>query len=163
MFFWRLSTFMESLRSVQPEMANATEKIADLLRDPADRSAEIQETFETLPDISIDYALMEKAKNVCMTVGDFPWDDVGSWDSLTRTHPVDDHSCITIGDPIMVDCENVIVYNEPKAANMAVGVVGMKNVIIVTSPDGILVCAADQAQNVKRVVSELKVKNAAQL
>ena len=163
MFFWRISAFRDSLIQSTPALGHAVNTLADLLRAEGDRSQEILNVFESLPNISIDYALMEKAPRVSMTVGDFPWDDVGSWDSLSRTYPKNEDSSITVGDPILVNCENVIVYNEPTSERMAVGVVGLKNIIVVTSPDGVLVCSSDQTQEVKKVVERLKERNAVQL
>lgn len=161
MFFWRLSSFIDGLNIAQPEITQTLNTIAQAIRNGAP-DEELRTHFETLPNLSIDYALMEHAKNVQVALGDFPWDDVGAWDALSRGDEIEGET-IAVGDPVLLDCENVTVYNQPGADNMAVGVLGMKNVIVVTSPDGVLVCPKDRAQDVKKIVAELKERDARQL
>ncbi|MGC9329069.1 MAG: sugar phosphate nucleotidyltransferase, partial [Candidatus Hinthialibacter sp.] len=123
----------------------------------------IASVFEKLPNISIDYAVMEKADKVFMVQGEFPWDDVGLWDSLARYHSKDGQNNVAVGDPLLIDCQNVTVYNEPGGEKMAVGVLGMKDVIVVTTEDGVLVCPKNRAQDVRMIVERLKEQNASQL
>ncbi len=156
MFFWKISTFLNELRKAEPILADGVDRLTDAIRKEPDNEESIARIFESLPDISIDYALMEKADNVFAALGDFRWDDVGAWDSLARIRRRDDNRNTPIGDPVLIDCKNVVVYNEPGKEKMAVCVIGMEDTIVVSTNDGILVCANDRAQNVKDAVRELK-------
>jgi mannose-1-phosphate guanylyltransferase len=163
MFFWRISTFIDSLKTVMPPLAESIDRMADILKRSDESDPRITEIFKTIPNTSIDYGLMEKADNVYVALGDFKWDDVGSWDSLSRFRARDQHRNITVGEPVLIDCNNVIAYNEPGRENMAVCVIGMENIIVVTSNDGVLVCPKSHAQDVRKAVDELKNRNAKQI
>lgn len=163
MFFWRLSNFLKALQRFTPDVHNSIFQMRDALATSPNPNAIIAPLFEKLPNLSIDYAIMEKADGVYMALGEFPWDDVGLWDSLSRYYPKDVNRNVSIGDPVLVDCRDVTVLNEPGAERMAVGVVGLENVIVVTTEDGILVCHRDHAQDVRAVVEKLKERNASQI
>lgn len=153
MFFWSVSTFLDGLATCMPDLRTGTAKIVDALR--AGDAARVAATFEGLDDISVDYGLMERADNVHVIPATFPWDDVGSWDSLIRTRPSDDAGNVTTGNPVLVDAKNCVVYDET-GSDTAVAVVGLEDVIVATTPDGILVCHKDRAQDVKKAVTELR-------
>jgi mannose-1-phosphate guanylyltransferase len=161
MFFWRVSTFLSELEQAQPELARKTREMADTLRrgDPK-RTAAI---FETLDNISIDYALLERAKRVVVVRADYPWDDVGAWISLDRTREHDAAGNVAEGGPVLIDTRNSIVVNDAGADAMAVSVVGMDNVVVVVSKDGVLVIPKDRAQDVRKAVEELKKRGAKQI
>ncbi|MBX3120109.1 MAG: mannose-1-phosphate guanylyltransferase [Fimbriimonadaceae bacterium] len=152
MFFWTLDAFMKALSLAQPEIERLTAQIANSIQRGDKETAILK--FEEVPNISIDYALMEKATEVYMVPGDFGWDDIGAWDSLSRTFTRDDSGNVTVGEAQLIDTEGSIVYNA--AEGMTVGVLGMKDVIVVTTGDAVLVLPKDQAQRVKEIVAQLK-------
>jgi mannose-1-phosphate guanylyltransferase len=154
MFFWTVETFLRELEKSAPVHAIATRDMAGALR--ARDSWKVHEIFESLPDISIDYALMEKAGKVIMVRAVFTWDDIGTLDALARCRVADENGNISHGDPILIDTHGCIVYNEPGAAGMAVAAVGVRDLAIVTTRDGVLVLPRDQAQDVRKVVAALK-------
>ena len=159
MFFWRVDTLLDEMAKAQPTMTQCTlDMVAAMKRGDA---AGVRTLFESLPDLSIDYALMEKTKRAAVLRAEYPWDDVGAWPSLDRTREPDAHGNVVHGSPILVDCDNCIVYNDGGA--VAVGVVGMKDVVVVVSGDGVLVLPKDRAQDVRAIVAELKARNAPQL
>ena len=119
----------------------------------------VRAIFEKLDNISIDYALMEKAKRVLAVRGDFGWDDVGAWDALERTFPGDELGNITVGEPVLIDTKNCIVYNDSGAEDMAVTVIGVEGLAVISSDDGVLVVPKDRAQDVRKAVEELKKHN----
>ncbi|MCX7901573.1 MAG: cupin domain-containing protein, partial [Burkholderiaceae bacterium] len=108
--------------------------------------------FARAPDISIDYAVMEKAEGVRVLAGDFGWSDIGSWKAMASEHPTDAAGNSTAGDVLLVDCQNTHVQSEDRL----VAAVGLRNVVIVDTPDALLVCDRDATQRVKDVVHELK-------
>ena len=161
MFFWRISTFQNEFGKANPVMAETLEDLTDaLLANAPERAMRI---FNALPNISIDYALMEKASRVFVTPGNFVWDDLGSWDSLERTFPKDQHGNVTVGDPCLIDTNDCIVYNSAGSAKMAVGVVGMKDIVVVATEDAILVMPKKRAQDVRKLVLNLHDRGASQL
>jgi mannose-1-phosphate guanylyltransferase len=106
---------------------------------------------------------MEKASRVLMARADFFWDDVGAWDALDRGWARDDAGNVSVGDAVLIDATNNIIYNEPGAAKMAVAAVGVRDLIIVVSEDGVLVAPKERAQDVKKAVAALKARGAKQL
>lgn len=161
MFFWRVSVFLAELEAASPAHARAVQTMAEALR--RGDEARVRELFAQLEDIPIDRALLERARNVHMVRADFDWDDVGTWDALDRIRPRDPDGNVAVGDPVLVDTRGCIVYNAPGAERMAVAAVGLENLIVVATEDGVLVAAKDRVQDVRRAVQALKERNAKQL
>lgn len=162
MFFWKISTFLRELKAYLPQAADVIFQLRDVIKSNQN-SDTLAEIFSSLPNMSIDYALMEKSHCVQMAVGDFGWDDIGAWDAVSRLQTVDERGNYTKGDPVILDCRNVTVINEPGAEYMAVGAVGLDNIVIVTTKDGVLVCHKDRAQDVKHIVEALKLQESKML
>jgi mannose-1-phosphate guanylyltransferase len=163
MFFWNIATFMRELTEAKPEIAASVIQMANAMRIGDD--ARVEEIFAALENIAIDYALMERARNVVMARAEFPWDDVGAWPALERTQPRDGDGNVLLGNPVAVDCKNCIVYDATDATSkdMAVAVVGAEDLVVVVTDDAILVIPKDRAQDVRRAVSELQRRNAKQV
>ncbi len=154
MFLWRVSTFMRELEHADPEIADLIRQMAEALSEGED--AEAERLFGELPNLSVDYALMEHARQVLVVRASFPWDDVGAWDAWRRVTDCDENGNATHGDPLLIDCEECSVYNEPGQDEMFVAVVGMERVIVAATPDGLLVAPLERAQQVREVVRRLK-------
>ncbi len=161
MFFWRVSTFLEELDAIRPDMSEAIRGMTQALT--AGKLDQASAIFESLPDISIDYALMEHARHAVMIRADFPWDDVGSWPALERSYPMDAQGNVAVGDPVLIDSRGCIVYNDIGPDAMAVSVVGAEDLVVVVTKDGILVTPKDRSQDVRRAVAELKQRGAKQV
>ncbi|MEQ8821580.1 MAG: mannose-1-phosphate guanylyltransferase [Sumerlaeia bacterium] len=161
MFFWSLTKFLEEFQVAQPDMAANIHRIAETLHSGDHARAVAQ--FESLESISIDYSLMERARDVRMIPATFSWDDIGTWDALSRCRECDERGNVCIGDPVLVDSSNCIVYNEPGASERAVALVGVKDLVVVVSGDSVLVTHKDHVQDVKGVVKELKRRGARQV
>jgi mannose-1-phosphate guanylyltransferase len=160
MFFWRMSSFLDELALTRPELARSIEALTGALRHG--NASDTDRIFNELEDISIDYALMEHARRVLMVRADFPWDDMGAWQALDRTLAHDAQGNVLEGDPVAVDCKDCIIYNEAGPGSMAVGVVGMQDVVVVATGDAVLVMPKSRSQDVRRVVSALRKRNATQ-
>ena len=151
MFFWRFSTFMDELRRSNPEIAETAEK---LFHAYAGGDAEaICSLFAELPDISIDYALMEQAKNVKVVTANFEWDDLGSWDSLPRVREVDENGNVLVGSVVVTNCRGCVVYNEQ---TYPIAVMGLNEMVVAVGQRGILVTPIKQAQNVRELSSSAR-------
>ena len=161
MFFWTVSAFLSELDQTAPQYAETCRQMQTAIANGDEQT--VEEVFAALPGESIDYVLMEHARNVLVTPGTFPWDDVGSWDALERTFPHDGNGNVTVGDPVLVESSNCIVYNEPGADQTAVAIVGCEDLVVVTTKDGMLVVPKERVQGVRAAVKALKERNASQL
>lgn len=151
MFFWTLDGFLSELESAAPELAAAIPSLADALA--RGDEAEADRIFQALPSISIDYALMEKARHVFVAKADFEWDDLGSWDSLERSFARDEAGNVAVGETLLIDTRASVVYGA--AGDVVTAVVGMDDVVVVVTEDAVLVCPKSRSQEVRRVVEEL--------
>jgi mannose-1-phosphate guanylyltransferase len=161
MFFWRLSSFLEELDRVRPMLSDAVRRMTEAMNAGDDLG--VHQIFDSLEDISIDFALMEHARRVVVARAEFPWDDVGAWSTLDRTLAHDEQGNVCVGEPVLVDCENCIVYNESGGEKMAVGIIGCSDMIVVATSDGVLVAPKERAQEVRRIVAALKDRGAEQI
>lgn len=161
MFFWKVSALLAELDHARPAVSEAIRGIQrDLV---ANDTAGAEALFAGLEDISIDYALMEHARNVLMVQGNFPWADVGSWSSIAPVLAKDPQDNAVHGDAVLHDCEDCIVYNDADAQGMTVGVAGASGLVVVVTPDAVLVVPKDRAQDVRHLVSQLKLRGAPQV
>ncbi|CAN5384072.1 mannose-1-phosphate guanylyltransferase [soil metagenome] len=160
MFFWRISDYISEMQAASPVHADSIPAIVEALG--ARDAAAAQKAFEKLPDISIDYALMEKSRNVLMVEADFPWDDVGSWDALDRSRPQDKDGNVIEGAPVVIDTRSSIIVDE-SGGSIAVGVVGVEDLVIIVSKDAVLVVPKDKAQEVRHIARELKKRGNSQV
>lgn len=150
MFFWTLGALFDAFSTHQPEMAATWDKFRA-------GTGEIRE-FEQLPRLPIDKAIMEKADNVAVVRAGFGWEDVGSWDSLSRVLSLDESGNCTVGKAILIDSENNIIYNdfpsgEPSGELVVCGVEGL---VIVRTEKATLIVPKSEAQKVRDVVAYLK-------
>ena len=161
MFFWRISSFLEDLNQANPSIAQAIDemRLAFIENDPS----KAETIFKSLESVSIDCALMERAKNVIVTRAEFTWDDIGTWDSLHRVRPGDSNRNVTKGNPVLIDCHDCLVLNEAGEKKRAVSVIGVDNLAVVVSEDAILIVRRDRSQDVRHAVAELKKRGAKQL
>lgn len=119
-------------------------------------TTEIDEhSFHHIEDISIDYAVMEKADNIVVVRADFTWSDIGSWDAVSKLAESDNQGNRVCGEAILVDTHNTYIQSE----NRLVAAIGLKDVFIVDSPDALLVAHQSRAQDVKKVVAQLKLQD----
>ena len=109
-------------------------------------------SFSLAPDISIDYAVMEREANVVVLAGDFGWSDIGSWKAVAEEFQRDAGGNTTSGDVLLSDCVNVHAQTDERL----IAAVGLKDVVIVDTADAVLVCNRHESQKVKDVVNELK-------
>jgi len=161
MFFWRISTFLSELDNARPALATAIREMAAAIA--AGRSDTVEQIFAALEDLSIDYALMEHAKRVRVARANFPWDDIGAWPALDRTRRHDSDGNVRLGDPVVIDCEDTIIYNAVGPQDMAVGVIGLQDAVVVVTQDAVLVARKDRAQDVRHAVRMLRERGADQV
>ena len=113
------------------------------------------ESFAAQPDISIDYAVMERASNVTMVPATFGWSDVGSWPAVAQTYAADENGNTSNGEVMFLETHNSHVSVEGLGSKL-VAAIGMRDAVIVDTPDALLVMHKDSAQGVKSLVDTLK-------
>jgi len=154
MFVWQTGTILEQLRRFLPESYKALQEIAaDWGKDGGEKT--FQRIFPRLQKISIDYAVMEKAKNVIMVVLSCQWVDMGSWSVLSDVLPADKEGNVASAAAIeLVDSKNNVIVSEDN--NHLLALIGLEDVVVVHSADATLVCHKSQAQVVKDLVARLE-------
>jgi mannose-1-phosphate guanylyltransferase len=162
MFVWRVDVFLSELSRQQPQLAAGVSRIAQAWDSPA-REEVLGEVWPTLPRISVDYAVMEGAATVGRvgTVpGNFGWNDVGDFHTLGEVLASDQAGNVVVGrteeskpSVLLRETEGLVVV--PTAGRL-VAAMGVRDLIIVDSPDAVLVCPRDRAQEVKHLVDQLK-------
>jgi mannose-1-phosphate guanylyltransferase len=145
MFFWTLRAFMDELTVAQPAAAEVCERVAAMLA--AGDEAGAAKAFAELPSISIDYALMEHASNVAVVGADFSWDDLGSWDALSRSLEGDAAGNVVQGEARLVESKGCVVYND--VPDQRVTVLGLEDVVVAVTDGEVLVCRKDRSQDVR--------------
>ncbi|MBV6459016.1 MAG: Mannose-1-phosphate guanylyltransferase RfbM [Fimbriimonadaceae bacterium] len=151
MFFWKLDSFMAQLERSQPELATGVFEIAARLREL--RSDDAAERFAQLPKISVDYAVMESAEQVAVAPATFDWDDAGSWDALDRFMPAGESGNVALGGAVLHEANDSVVYVE---GGPLVAAIGVRGLVIVSTPDAVLVMPKERAQDVKKILESLR-------
>ena len=162
MFVWRVDVFLAELGRQQPQLAAGVSRIAQAWDTPA-REEVLGEVWPTLPRISVDYAVMEgaAAAGLVGTVpGDFGWNDVGDFHTLGEVLASDQAGNVVVGrnddskpGVLLRETEGLVVV--PNSGRL-VAALGVRDLIIVDTPDAVMVCPRDRAQEVKHLVDELK-------
>ncbi len=152
-FIWRVDVFQKALQSYQPEIFSLFEGVAEE-EGPA-FACRVQEIYEKSPEISLDYAVLEKANNVYVVPGQFGWSDLGSWSSVGDCSKRDQEQNAITGDAQVVDSQGCVVRISEGAAAI---VVGLRDYVVSQTEKGLLVCPLEREQEVKGMVAELAEK-----
>ena len=142
MFLWRSEVFQREVERLVPALGKFIEDF------PAgDPSAYLAERFSALPKISVDYAVMEKASEVQAVRAKFDWDDVGSWTALPEHLGHDDDGNTLRGEVVQHESSN----NVAVSSGRLIALCGVENLVVVETPDAILVCHRDAVQDIKKL------------
>ena len=155
MFCFTAATMIGALGRHAPDVLSASRRAVELGSTPNQSPQRIQldrAAFQAAPDISIDYAVMERASDVVVLAGNFGWSDIGSWKAVAEEFERDAGGNTVSGDVVLADCRNVHAQTEDRL----IAAVGLKDVVIVDTADAVLVCDRHASQKVKDVVNELK-------
>jgi mannose-1-phosphate guanylyltransferase len=151
MFFWQASRLLEALDTLLPKTAKLIRSLPPFLS--PDFFPELNRVFPLCEDISIDYAVLEKEKNVLgVQSPEFGWNDVGSWSAVYDLQKHDAQGNAFRGDAIFEDSTG----NYVDAPGKLVALVGARNLVVVDTPDALLVVDRDKAQNVSQLVKLLE-------
>jgi mannose-1-phosphate guanylyltransferase len=157
MFCMRAQTLLDELAEHRPGLAQSMAQCWDEAA-AANGSGQFTElpagSFGAAESISIDYAVMEPTRNLVVLPTHFSWNDIGSWSAVAGLVPKDEHGNRVYGDSLLVDCQDCFVRSEDRM----IAAVGLRGVMVVDTPDALLVADASSAQQVKEVVAQLKLR-----
>ena len=156
MFCFHAATVLASFAEHAPALLAAVRAVWQRLRqDASSAMLEIDAAaFESVPEISFDVAVMEKAQNVAVVRGSFDWSDVGSWQEVAELAAADAQGNRGQGERVTIATRDTYVY----AGDRVVATVGVEGLVVVDTPDAVLVAHREQLQRVKEVVAELKAR-----
>jgi mannose-1-phosphate guanylyltransferase len=153
-FVWRASAVLEELHRQQPALYDGVRRIADAWDTPQ-RDAVLRQHYEAMPKNSIDYAVMEHAREVLVVKAPYRWDDVGSWLALERMHPQDaDHNTV-LATHCGLKTKHCVIVGE---AGRLIATIGVENLVIVQDGDATLIADRRDEGTVKQLVDLLKKK-----
>jgi mannose-1-phosphate guanylyltransferase len=154
-FLWRAATILRAIDRYLPEHARALAAIRARLGGAAERET-LDAVFPALPRVSIDVGVLERAETVYMVPATFAWDDVGTWSALGRILPKDEAGNAVVGRHIGRDTHGCVVYGTTRP----IATVGLRDLVVVETPAGVLVCPVERAQEVKELVRLLREADA---
>ena len=152
-FVWKASAILRRFEKLLPDIYADLQKIAAALG-RADEAQVLAEVYPRIRSVSVDYGIMEHAENILVVPGEFGWNDVGSWDMMNVLHAEDENGNIALGDVLLLESKNTTVYS----GGRLVAVVGAEDLIVAETPDAVMVCPRSKAQDVKKLVDELKAR-----
>lgn len=155
MFCFRAAAFIAELEQHAPDIVTQARHCWEAARQQDERIDLPAEHFDAMPDISIDYAVMEKSARVAVVPATFAWNDVGSWTAVSSLVEADAEGNRAQGEAMFVDSANCYV----QSSGRMVAAVGLEGVMIVDTPDALLVAHQEHVQDVKKVAQQLKLAN----
>lgn len=151
MFFWRVSTYLDALKEFLPQTYELIEALA---RQIGKRSYEkqLEGAYAKLESISVDYAVLEKARNVVVAPAEIGWSDIGSWAAVYELLAKRAGENIFASEGQTLDAEGNFLWSPKKF----VAAVGVRDLVVVDTPDALLICPRDRAQDVSKIVKSLE-------
>jgi mannose-1-phosphate guanylyltransferase len=146
MFVWKAANIITALDKHLPKLSNAIREISGSLG-TTEESRAIKQAYNRIEAISIDHGVMEKADNVLCLPIDVDWNDVGSWASLESVWDCDGGGNAFRGQVVSLQSRDCIVSSPHKLATL----IGAENLIVVDTPDALMICRKDQAQDVRKL------------
>ncbi|TKJ42295.1 mannose-1-phosphate guanylyltransferase [candidate division LCP-89 bacterium B3_LCP] len=150
MFIWSVKRILSEIESSVPELHAGLTEIKKI--EGSDADAQFNHIYSGMKAISIDYAVMERAQNVAVVKGDFSWSDIGNWGEVYRLSPKDKSGNVNLNNHVLINTSNCLV----DSSDRLVATVGIQDLIIINTPDALLVCHRDHAQDVKRIVEYME-------
>lgn len=150
MFMFKASVFFEELQKASPEIYNLLDEF------DFSKSEEIPfNSFDKMPSISVDYAVMEKSNKIALVKLESDWNDLGSWQAIYDVKDKDKNGNVFIGNVMDEDSKNCLVYSSSKL----VATIGLEDTVIVETEDAVLACRRDNTQDVKKIYEHLRQDN----
>jgi mannose-1-phosphate guanylyltransferase len=155
-FVWQAATILTEMDRLLPSLYTGLQQVIHAWDSPARRET-LETVWDRVPRTTIDYGVMEKATQVAVVPIDIGWDDVGNWATLSKLLEGDEAGNVVRGEchALLLDTSNTYLY---ASDGRLVATVGLEDLIVVDTPDALLICPKDQAQAVRDVVKRLKAE-----
>jgi len=153
MFGWKVSAILEAIEVHLPALYAQLMTIEAALGSQREREV-LEEVWQGVEGISIDYGVMERVDNVAVIPMDVGWSDVGSWATVAELMPKDAEDNVVVGEHVGIDTTGSLFYSSGRL----IATIGLKDIIVVDTDDAILICPKARAQEVKDLVGELRGK-----
>ncbi len=153
-FVWKASTILAALRRFEPQMYGHLARIVEAI-DTREFSSVLRREFAAIKGRSIDYAVMERSEQVAVVQAPFAWDDVGSWHAIARLCGTDESGNTIVGKHLGIDTTGSIVRGRN---DHLIVTLGLKDVIVVHTPDATLVASKQNEEAIRHVVKQLEQK-----
>lgn len=153
MFIWKVKAIMAEFERQMPVFYTQLNEISASIGAPDER-ATLLRIWENVENQTIDYGVMERALDVAVIPVHIGWNDVGSWDTLMELLPADQDGNALVGDHVAVETFNSLIYSPHKM----VATIGIHDMIIIETPDALLICPRNRSEEVRKVVNALKSK-----
>ena len=154
MFCFSTQTLLQNVKQHAPEIYTAASRCFDLTQAQSGDVFTLDAgSFSAVPAVSIDYAVMEKAENVAVVRADFAWSDVGSWNAVSELTTPDASGNRIVGESVMLDSSGCYV----QSADRVIAGIGLRDLLIVDTPDALLIADRGKAQEVRAVTEQLKI------
>lgn len=148
MFIWKVSIFRDELAKYMPELYSQLKSIQT--------KEDIEKAWGKIKPISVDYGIMEHSKKIALVPADFYWSDLGAWDALEELLQKDKNGNVFSEDSLDFGSSGLSAFSR---GNRLIATIGLKGLIIADTPDALLVCDKQKAQEVKKIVEQLKSSN----
>jgi len=155
MFVWKTSVILAELKQHHPAIYQVLMNIRQAWKAGEDWQTVVQQKFQSMPSISIDYAVLEVSENVMMLPVAMGWSDVGSWDAVYDISKKDNAQNVISGNTVVIDCKNTLI----RAQSRLIAAIGLEGIIVVETPDALLLCPKGESQRVREIVDELKLRD----
>ncbi|MCD6441009.1 MAG: mannose-1-phosphate guanylyltransferase [Candidatus Marinimicrobia bacterium] len=153
MFIWKVDNILNSIKLFLPELHESLKVIAEAMDTPKYPGV-LKKQWATIHSESVDYGVMEKAKNVYVVKSTFDWSDVGSWDAVYEIKEKDQNGNVIIGEVVTMDTENSYIYSRKNL----ISTIGVKDLIIIQSKNSTLIVNRNESEQVKDLVDLLERK-----
>jgi mannose-1-phosphate guanylyltransferase len=152
MFIWRADVLLRAIEQYLPALHEGLMEIDRAIGGPQEREV-LERVFPNLEGISIDFGVMEHARNCAVIVAEpFGWNDVGSWDAWSDHFSKDSDGNLVHGQAVVLESKGCVVHSEQKLT----AILGADDLIVINGPDALLICPRERAQDVKKIVDRLK-------
>ena len=146
-FMGKMSVFFDEFEKLNPEIFENSQKLDFTNNDKIEFSI-----YESMPSISIDYAIMEKSDKIALVQLQSDWSDLGSWQAIYNIKDKDENGNVITGKVILDNVKNSLIYSQKEI----VAVSGLEDIILIETEDAIMACRKDESQNVKKLYEKLK-------
>ena len=150
LFSWPVEVLLSEMAQYAPDLSAGLERVKRARQ--AGRPDDADRAYETLPTEAIDYAVLERTRNLLVVGATFEWHDLGSWADLHDILQQDEAGNFVEGDSVLIDSKNCMIHSP----NKLVAAVGLEDMVVIETEDAILICPKARSQDVKLIVERLK-------